>query len=73
MKSGKVIRNAKCRVIRDDVVLYSSEISSLKHNKDQTTEVTEGKECGITIKNYNDLKVGDIVEVYKIIEKKYGE
>ncbi len=73
VRTGKVNRNAKCRVIRDDVVLYNSEVSSLKHNKDQASEVTEGKECGITIKNYNDLKVGDIVEVYRIIEKKYGE
>lgn len=73
VRSGKVSRNAKCRVIRDDVVVYNSEISSLKHNKDQASEVVEGKECGITIKNYNDIKVNDVIEVYKIIEKKFGE
>ncbi len=73
VRSGKVNRNAKCRVIRDDVVVYNSEISSLKHNKDQASEVVEGKECGITVKNYNDIKQGDIIEVYKIVEKKYGE
>lgn len=73
VRSGKVSRNAKCRVIRDDVVVYNSEISSLKHNKDQASEVVEGKECGITIKNYNDIKVNDVIEVYKMIEKKFGE
>ena len=73
VRSGKVTRNAKCRIIRDDVVVYNSEISSLKHNKDQASEVVEGKECGVTIKNYNDIKQSDVIEVYRIIEKKYGE
>lgn len=73
VRSGKITRNSKCRVIRNDIVVYSSEISSLKHEKEQLTEITEGKECGITIKNFNDFKVGDMVETYIIKEKKYGE
>lgn len=68
--NGKVIRNAKCRVIRDGIVVYTSEISSLKHGKDQITECLDGKECGLTIKNFNDVKEGDIIETFRTIKKK---
>lgn len=70
---GKVKRNAKARIIRDGVVIYSSEINSLQHKKDSIQEVTVGNECGITIKKFNDIKEGDIIEVYNLIEKKYDE
>lgn len=71
--SGKVTRKDKCRVIRDGVVLYTSEISSLKQQKDEAKEVTEGKECGLTVKNFNDIKDGDIIEIFREIEKSYDE
>ena len=71
--SGKVTRKDKCRVIRDGVVLYTSEISSLKHQKDEAKEISEGKECGLTVKNFNDIKDGDIIEVFREIEKSYDE
>ncbi|HEY4874716.1 MAG TPA: translation initiation factor IF-2, partial [Puia sp.] len=67
---GKINRNAKVRVIRDGIVVYpvgegaSAELASLKRFKDDAKEVVSGMECGLTIKNYNDVKVGDIVEAY---------
>ncbi|SDJ01073.1 translation initiation factor IF-2 [Salimicrobium halophilum] len=65
---GKVSRNAGIRVIRDGVVIYEGEIDQLKRFKDDAKEVAQGYECGITIKNFNDLKVGDIIEPYVLEE-----
>jgi translation initiation factor IF-2 len=65
---GKVKRNSLIRVIRDDVVIYSGKITSLKRFKDEASEVTEGTECGISIENYKDFKEGDIMEAYEIKE-----
>lgn len=70
---GKVSRKDKCRIIRDGVVIYTSEIASLKHQKDEVKEMSEGRECGITVKNFNDIKTGDIIEVYQEVEKTYDE
>ena len=73
---GKVIRNSNVRLIRNGIVIYPTkegihgELSSLKRFKDDVKEVKNGMECGITIKNFNDIKVGDIIEVYEIIEIK---
>jgi translation initiation factor IF-2 len=67
---GKITRNSKVRLIRDGIVVYTGEISSLKRFKDDAKEVASGYECGIGIKNFNDIKVGDIVESYEIVEKK---
>ena len=73
---GKVARNAKVRLIRNGIVIYPTkegvhgELSSLKRFKDDAKEVKNGMECGITIKNFNDIKVGDVIEVYEIIEIK---
>ncbi|OGQ22390.1 MAG: translation initiation factor IF-2 [Deltaproteobacteria bacterium RIFCSPLOWO2_02_FULL_44_10] len=67
--SGKITRNALVRLLRDQVVVYEGKISSLKRFKDDAREVTEGYECGIGIENFNDIKVGDIIEAY-VIEKK---
>ena len=62
--SGKVERNAGVRVIRDNVVIHDGKIATLKRFKDDVKEVTKGFECGIQIENYNDIKEGDIIEVY---------
>ena len=61
---GKVARNAKVRVLRDGVVIYTGQIGSLKRFKEDAREVASGYECGIGIDNYNDVKVGDIIEAF---------
>ncbi|WP_347860589.1 translation initiation factor IF-2 [Salimicrobium sp. PL1-032A] len=65
---GKVSRNSGVRIIRDGVVIYEGEIDQLKRYKDDAKEVMQGYECGITIKNFNDLKVGDIIEPFVMEE-----
>jgi translation initiation factor IF-2 len=67
---GKLNRNTKVRVVRDGIVVYSGELASLKRFKDDAKEVTAGMECGLGIKNFNDIKVGDIVEGYEQVEVK---
>jgi len=73
---GKIFRNSKIRVIRDGIVEYprgegqAAELQSLKRFKDDVKEVPSGMECGLTIKNYNDVKVGDIIEAFEIEEVK---
>ena len=62
---GKVIRNAKVRVVRDNVVIFDGNLDSLKRFKDDVKEVREGYECGMGIKDFNDLKNGDILECYQ--------
>ncbi|MGN1358056.1 MAG: translation initiation factor IF-2 [Bacilli bacterium] len=66
--SGIVRRDAKARVIRDGVVIYDGNINSIAREKDQVKEVKQGIECGITIENYNDIKEGDIIEAYEVVE-----
>ena len=69
---GIIKNSAKARIIRDSIVIYDGNINSLQREKDSVKEVKKGLECGITIENYNDLKEGDIIEAYEIIEvKKY--
>jgi translation initiation factor IF-2 len=68
--SGKINRNKKIRLIRDDTEIFKGSIASLKRFKDDTREVQSGFECGIQIENYNDLKVGDIIEAYEVSEVK---
>lgn len=68
--SGKVNKNAGVRIIRDNVVLCDSKLVSLKRFKDDVKEVQHGYECGIQIENFNDIKVGDTLEVYEVIEIK---
>ena len=70
VKEGKVKRNNKVHVIRDGIVVYSGELGSLKRFKDDVKEVVTGLECGLNIQNYNDIKVGDIIEAYDEIEVK---
>ena len=67
---GKVERNAGVRVIRENVVIHEGKLASLKRFKDDVKEVTKGFECGIQIENYNDIKEGDIIEVYVMEEVK---
>lgn len=67
---GKINRSNPIRVVRDGVVVYDGEIDSLKRVKDDVKEVQSGYECGISIVNYNDIKVGDVIENYEIIESK---
>ncbi|MGI9626098.1 MAG: EF-Tu/IF-2/RF-3 family GTPase, partial [Longimicrobiales bacterium] len=65
---GVMQRNAKARLIRDGIVVYDGEVSSLKRFKDDAKEVKESFECGIGISNFNDLKVGDVIESYQVEE-----
>ncbi|MDX1639022.1 MAG: translation initiation factor IF-2, partial [Balneolaceae bacterium] len=67
---GKIVRNNPVRVVRDGVVIYDGEIDSLKRFKDDVKEVQTGYECGISIVNYNDIKVGDVIENYAVVEEK---
>ena len=67
---GIIKRDAKARVIRDGVVIYDGNINSIAREKDQVKEVKQGLECGITIENFNDIKEGDIIEAYEIVEVK---
>jgi translation initiation factor IF-2 len=67
---GKVNRNTKVRIIRDGIVVYAGELGSLKRFKDDAKEVAAGYECGLNIKNFNDIKVGDIIEGYEEVEVK---
>ncbi|WP_318343975.1 translation initiation factor IF-2 [Flagellimonas baculiformis] len=68
--SGKIFRNSHIRLIRDGVVIYTGELASLKRFKDDVKEVSKGYDCGLQIKNYNDIKEGDIVEAYQEVAVK---
>src|SRR6266581_112419 len=68
VRSGVIPRTARVRVIRDGVEVYEGAIASLKRFKDDVREVREGFECGIGIENFNDVKVGDLIEAYRIEE-----
>ncbi|WP_199609185.1 translation initiation factor IF-2 [Flocculibacter collagenilyticus] len=67
---GSVKRSNPIRVLRDNIVIYEGELESLRRFKDDVSEVRNGMECGIGVKNYNDVKVGDMIEVFEIIEVK---
>jgi len=66
---GEVRRNLPVRVLRDNVVIFDGHIDSLKRFKDDVSEVKSGFECGIGVKNYNDIKAGDQIEIYEKIEQ----
>lgn len=68
MRSGVIPRTAKVRVIRNGVEVYDGTLASLKRFKDDAREVREGFECGIGVENFNDVKVGDLIEAYRIDE-----
>ncbi|EKO3578125.1 translation initiation factor IF-2 [Vibrio metschnikovii] len=65
---GTIKRNSPIRVLRDNVVIYEGELESLRRFKDDVAEVKNGYECGIGVKNYNDVRVGDQIEVFEIVE-----
>ena len=67
---GKMARNSRIRLVREHIVIFTGELSSLKRYRDDAKEVTSGMECGLVIKNYNDIKVGDIVEAFEEVEVK---
>jgi translation initiation factor IF-2 len=67
---GSVFRNKPIRVLRDDVVIYQGELESLRRFKDEASDVRNGMECGIGVKDYNDVKAGDLIEVYDVTEVK---
>ena len=67
---GKITRQHNVRIIRDGIVVYTGKLASLKRFKDDVKEVFSGQDCGLSIENFNDIKVGDIVEAYEIIEIK---
>jgi translation initiation factor IF-2 len=68
VNDGLARRNAKVRLLRDNVVIFDGEFDSLKRFKDDVREVKAGFECGLSLKGYNDLKVGDLIEVYEVVE-----
>ena len=70
MLEGKVFRDSKVRLLRDGVQIYEGQLAALRRFKDDVKEVDAGYECGMSLKNYDDIKVGDVVEAYKIVEKK---
>jgi translation initiation factor IF-2 len=65
VRSGVINRQSKARVIRDGVEVYAGTIASLRRFKDDVKEVKEGYECGIGIENFNDIKVGDVIECFR--------
>ena len=66
--TGKIFRNSGIRVIRDGVVVHSGLLTSLKRFKDDVKEVSKGYDCGIQIKNYNDLQIDDVIEAFQEVE-----
>ena len=68
--SGKIFRNSSIRIIREGVVINSGVLSSLKRFKDDAKEVAKGYDCGLQVKNYNDLRIGDVIEAYSQVEIK---
>ena len=70
VKEGKLTRTAKVRVIRDGIVVYTGVLGSLKRFKDDVKEVAAGYDCGMNIENFNDIKVGDVIEAYTIVQIK---
>ena len=70
VRDGKIVRSSKIRIIRDGIVIFTGELGSLKRFKDDVKEVSKGFECGLNISNYNDLRVGDMIEAYEEVEVK---
>jgi len=66
---GSIRRNAKARLLRDGVVVSETSIASLRREKDDVTEVREGFECGVTLHNFSDIRIGDIIETFEMVEK----
>ncbi|MEG2005505.1 MAG: translation initiation factor IF-2, partial [Bilophila sp.] len=69
VSDGKLLRNAGVRLLRDGVVVHTGKIASLRRFKDDVREVIKGYECGISLENYNDIKVGDVIDAFEMIEE----
>ena len=65
---GRIHRNDQIRVIRDGIVVYEGTLGSLKHHQDDVREIQSGYECGLSIENFNDVKEGDELEAYRVVE-----
>ncbi len=65
---GSILRSAKARLLRDNVVVWEGTLASLRRFKDDVSEVKSGFDCGIGLERYQDVKVGDIIEAYRIVE-----
>ena len=70
VQNGKIYRNSGIRLIREGVVVYTGELASLKRFKDDVKEVGKGYDCGLQVKNYNDIKIGDVIEAYQEVAVK---
>ena len=70
VRDGKLTRSAKVRVIRDGIVVYTGQLGSLKRMKDDAKEVAAGFDCGLSVDGFNDIKIGDMIEAYQIVEVK---
>ena len=68
VKEGNISRNSKIRLLRDNVVIHTGTINSLKRFKEEVKEVKHGYECGVMIENYSDIKTNDIIETFEVIE-----
>ena len=64
VQDGKLLRNCELRLLRDNVVVYEGHLASLKRFKDDVKEVVSGFECGLSLENFNDIKIGDVVEAF---------
>jgi translation initiation factor IF-2 len=72
VQNGEMNRNDNARVLRDGAVVMKTKIASMKHLKDTVNKVSAGTECGVTLEGFNDLKIGDIIQTYKMVTKKRG-
>jgi translation initiation factor IF-2 len=70
VQNGEMNRNDSARVLRDGAVIINTKIGSMKHLKEVVNKVTAGMECGVTLEKYNDVKVGDIIQTYRLVSKK---
>ena len=70
MIDGKVRNDSNIRILRDNVVIYEGKLASLKRFKDDAKEVVAGQECGLGVENFNDIKEGDVVEAFEMVEVK---
>jgi translation initiation factor IF-2 len=68
VQDGVVKRNAKVRLLRNNVIIHTGELDSLKRFKDDVKEVKNNLECGLSLKNYNEIEVGDTLEIYEVVE-----
>ena len=68
VSDGKIERNSEIRLIRDGIVIYTGKLASLKRFKDDVKEVLKNYECGLNIENFNDIKVGDVIEAFNQVK-----